>query len=194
MPDGTEVAVRRLPLNSRQGKREFAMGVKNMMEAHHRNVVRLIGCCYTTARLLIYEHLPNGNLAQILFGTLTTCFCQPNSLRQQICHLASWFRVALNNFCICTRPEAAVRMASQVRHIAGRGKRSCVLARRARLHFRTWGHQSWKHHARQDHEAQDRRLGSRCALPQRPRRSQAPEHGVGVSAPNPWLCHRATSP
>jgi len=69
MPDGTEVAVRRLPLNSRQGKREFVKGVKNMMEAHHRNVVRLIGCCYNTSRLLVYEHLHNGNLTEILFGT-----------------------------------------------------------------------------------------------------------------------------
>lgn len=68
LPDGTEVAVRRLPLNSRQGKREFAKGVKNMMEAHHRNVVRLVGCCYTTSRLLVYEYLSSGNLAQILFG------------------------------------------------------------------------------------------------------------------------------
>lgn len=69
MPDGTEVAVRRLPLNSRQGKREFAKGVKNMAEAQHRNVVRLIGCSYATSKLLVYELLPNGNLAQALFGT-----------------------------------------------------------------------------------------------------------------------------
>jgi serine/threonine protein kinase len=69
MPDGTEMAVRRLPLNSRQGKREFVKGVKNMSEAQHRNVVRLIGCSYTNSRLLVYEYLPNGNLAQILFGT-----------------------------------------------------------------------------------------------------------------------------
>ena len=68
-PDGTEVAVRRLPLNSRQGKKEFVKGVKNMSEAHHRNVVRLIACSYTTSRLLVYEYLPNGNLAQTLFGT-----------------------------------------------------------------------------------------------------------------------------
>lgn len=67
LPDGTGVAVRRLPLNSRQGKREFVKGVKNMMEANHRNVVRLIGCCYTTSRLLVYENLPNGNLSQLLF-------------------------------------------------------------------------------------------------------------------------------
>jgi serine/threonine protein kinase len=67
LPDGTEVAVRRLPLNSRQGKREFVKGVKNMTEANHRNVVRLIGCCYTTSRLLVYENLPNGNLSQLLF-------------------------------------------------------------------------------------------------------------------------------
>ncbi|XP_024387872.1 cold-responsive protein kinase 1 [Physcomitrium patens] len=67
LPDGSDVAVRRLPLNSRHGKRDFAKGVKNMAEAQHRNVVRLIGCCYTNARLLVYENLPNGNLAQHLF-------------------------------------------------------------------------------------------------------------------------------
>ncbi|KAG0605146.1 hypothetical protein M758_9G035100 [Ceratodon purpureus] len=72
MPDGTEVAVRRLPLNSRQGKREFVKGVKNMTEAQHRNVVRLIGCSYTQSRLLVYEYLSNGNLAQILFDRRKT--------------------------------------------------------------------------------------------------------------------------
>jgi serine/threonine protein kinase len=43
-----------------------------MMEAHHRNVVRLIGCCYNTSRLLVYEHLQNGNLAEILFDRRKT--------------------------------------------------------------------------------------------------------------------------
>jgi hypothetical protein len=68
MPDGTEVAVRRLSLNSRQGKREFVKGVKSIMDLNHRNVVRLVGCCYTNTRLLAYEFVENGTLAQSLFG------------------------------------------------------------------------------------------------------------------------------
>jgi len=69
LPDGTEVAVRRLSLNSRQGKREFAKGVKNIMELQHRNVVQLIGCCYSNSRLLVYEYIGNGSVASALFGT-----------------------------------------------------------------------------------------------------------------------------
>lgn len=68
MPDGTEVAVRRLSLNSRQGKREFVKGVKSIMDLNHRNVVRLVGCCYANTRLLAYEFVENGTLAQALFG------------------------------------------------------------------------------------------------------------------------------
>lgn len=70
MPDGTEVAVRRLSLNSRQGKREFVKGVKSIMDLNHRNVVRLVGCCYTNTRLLAYEFVENGTLAQSLFGNI----------------------------------------------------------------------------------------------------------------------------
>jgi serine/threonine protein kinase len=69
LPDGTEVAVRRLSLNSRQGKREFAKGVKNIIELQHRNVVKLIGCCYSNSRLLVYEYIGNGSVASALFGT-----------------------------------------------------------------------------------------------------------------------------
>ncbi|CAK9858756.1 unnamed protein product [Sphagnum jensenii] len=67
LPDGTEVAVRRLSLNSRQGKREFAKGVKNIIELQHRNVVKLIGCCYSNSRLLVYEYIGNGSVASALF-------------------------------------------------------------------------------------------------------------------------------
>ncbi|XVF67712.1 hypothetical protein PTKIN_Ptkin10aG0143900 [Pterospermum kingtungense] len=62
------VAVKRLDNISSQGEREFQNEMKIIGRTHHRNLVRLIGYCHEGAnRLLVYEYMVNGSLADVLF-------------------------------------------------------------------------------------------------------------------------------
>ncbi|XP_022750966.1 G-type lectin S-receptor-like serine/threonine-protein kinase LECRK3 [Durio zibethinus] len=62
------VAVKKLDNVSSQGEREFQTEMKIIGRTHHRNLVRLIGYCHEGAnRLLVYEYMVNGSLADVLF-------------------------------------------------------------------------------------------------------------------------------
>ncbi|XP_021300650.1 G-type lectin S-receptor-like serine/threonine-protein kinase LECRK3 [Herrania umbratica] len=62
------VAVKKLDKVSNQGEREFQNEMKIIGRTHHRNLVRLIGYCHEGAnRLLVYEYMVNGSLADVLF-------------------------------------------------------------------------------------------------------------------------------
>ncbi|KAK6266714.1 hypothetical protein QUC31_017551 [Theobroma cacao] len=68
MPTGGVVAVKVLASNSHQGEKEFHTEVCLLGRLHHRNLVNLVGYCVDKGqRMLIYEFMSNGSLANILY-------------------------------------------------------------------------------------------------------------------------------
>ncbi|XP_075669095.1 L-type lectin-domain containing receptor kinase S.4-like [Castanea sativa] len=64
----TQVAVKRVSENSKQGLREFASEVGSIGHLRHRNLVQLLGWCRRKCDLLlVYEFMPNVSLDKYLF-------------------------------------------------------------------------------------------------------------------------------
>ncbi|KAK4756425.1 hypothetical protein SAY87_006552 [Trapa incisa] len=75
MQNGQEVAVKRLDGVSVDGEREFQNEIKTIGRTHHRNLVRLLGFSLDRSnRLLVYEYMSNGSLANLLFASEKVLF------------------------------------------------------------------------------------------------------------------------
>ncbi|XWS22626.1 hypothetical protein CRYUN_Cryun29cG0052300 [Craigia yunnanensis] len=68
LPDGREIAVKRLFFNNRHRAADFYNEVNIISSVEHRNLVRLLGCsCSGPESLLVYEFLPNKSLDRFIF-------------------------------------------------------------------------------------------------------------------------------
>ncbi|XP_062220953.1 G-type lectin S-receptor-like serine/threonine-protein kinase At5g35370 [Phragmites australis] len=68
LPDGSEVAVKRIEGVGMQGKREFCTEIAVIGNIHHVNLVRLRGFCTEgQRRLLVYEYMDRGSIDRSLF-------------------------------------------------------------------------------------------------------------------------------
>ncbi|KAJ3699713.1 hypothetical protein LUZ61_003418 [Rhynchospora tenuis] len=68
LPNGEDLAVKRLCGSSAQGLRELKNEVEFLAKLKHKNLVQLLGCCIQNKEhILCYEFLPNGSLDKILF-------------------------------------------------------------------------------------------------------------------------------
>lgn len=73
MRDGTQVAIKTLSAESKQGLREFVTEIDMISNIRHPNLVELIGCCVDdNHRILVYEYLENNSLASVLLGNHIT--------------------------------------------------------------------------------------------------------------------------
>lgn len=71
LPDGREIAVKRLFFNNKFRAADFYNEVNMISSVEHKNLVRLLGCsCSGPESFLVYEFLPNKSLDQFIFDSV----------------------------------------------------------------------------------------------------------------------------
>ncbi|XP_031272260.1 G-type lectin S-receptor-like serine/threonine-protein kinase LECRK4 [Pistacia vera] len=62
------VVVKKLKKVLVEGEKEFLTQIQVVGRTHHRNLVRLLGYCFEEVnKVLIYDYMSNGSLANLLF-------------------------------------------------------------------------------------------------------------------------------
>uniref|UniRef100_A0A0D6QSS5 Protein kinase domain-containing protein n=1 Tax=Araucaria cunninghamii TaxID=56994 RepID=A0A0D6QSS5_ARACU len=86
LKDGTEVAIKQLSAESKQGAREFFTEIATISAIKHEHLVILRGCCIEgNHRILVYGYLENNSIANILFGSNSAGLHLDWQTRFQIC-------------------------------------------------------------------------------------------------------------
>ncbi|CAN8293247.1 unnamed protein product [Cochlearia groenlandica] len=68
LPNKTEIAVKCVNHDSKQGLREFMAEIESMGRLQHKNLVQMRGWCRRKNELmLVYDYMPNGSLNQWIF-------------------------------------------------------------------------------------------------------------------------------
>nr|GEU47789.1 cysteine-rich receptor-like protein kinase 2 [Tanacetum cinerariifolium] len=71
LPDGREIAVKRLFINNKFRAADFYNEVNMISSVEHKNLVRLLGCnCSGPESFLVYEFLPNMSLDRFIFDAM----------------------------------------------------------------------------------------------------------------------------
>ncbi|XP_057435213.1 putative serine/threonine-protein kinase isoform X2 [Lotus japonicus] len=84
--DGTQVAIKSLSVESKQGAREFMTEIDMISSIQHPNLVKLIGCCVEGRhRILVYEFMKNNSLASSLLGSKSKLVALDWPKRAAIC-------------------------------------------------------------------------------------------------------------